>query len=79
MGPKNVQKSTWSGRELGGYVRDAGGQHRAYYEGVAADVTEEGLTSRGGRNLRLPLRFGVRAEGPLRPPPLAFTLYRWGD
>ena len=27
-------------------------------------ATEEGLTSRGGRNLRLPLRFGLRPQGP---------------
>ena len=28
--------------------------------------TEEGLTSRGGRNLRLALRFGLRPQGPCR-------------
>ena len=27
-------------------------------------ATEEGLTSRGGRNLRLPLRFGLRSQVP---------------
>ena len=27
---------------------------------------EEGLTSRGGSNLRLPLRFGLRPQGPCR-------------
>lgn len=48
MEPKNVQKSTWPGRELGEYMRDAGGQHRAYYEGVAADVTgQNGYGARG--------------------------------
>ena len=29
-------------------------------------ATEEGLISRGGRNLRLPLRFGLRPQGPCR-------------
>ena len=29
-------------------------------------ATEEGLTSRGGRNLRLPLRFRLRPQGPCR-------------
>lgn len=48
MEPKNVQKSTWPGRELGGCVGDAGGQHRAYYVGVVAGVTgEDGCGARG--------------------------------
>ena len=29
-------------------------------------LPEEGLTSRGGRHLRLPLRFGLRPQGPCR-------------
>ena len=29
-------------------------------------ATEEGLTSRGGRYLSLPLRFGLRPQGPCR-------------
>lgn len=48
MEPKNVQKSTWLGRELGGCMGDAGGQHRAYYVGVVAGVTgEDGCGARG--------------------------------
>ena len=38
----------------GGAPRDSAG----------SGATEEGLTSRGGRNLRLPLRFGLRPQGP---------------
>ena len=33
---------------------------------AGSGATEEGLTSRGGRNLRLPLRFGLRPQGPCR-------------
>ena len=42
--------------------------HRvAFEEGSGPRVaTEEGLTSRGGRNLRLPLSFGLRPQGPCR-------------
>lgn len=40
----------------GGAPRDSAG----------SGATEEGLTSRGGRNLRLPLRFGLRPQGPCR-------------
>ena len=39
---------------VGGASRDSAGP----------GATEEGLTSRGGRNLRLPLRFGLRPQGP---------------
>ena len=38
---KNAQKSIWPGRGLGGYVGDAGRQHRVCYVGVGADVTGE--------------------------------------
>ena len=38
----------------GGAPRDSAG----------SGATEEGLTSRGGRHLRLPLRFGLRLHGP---------------
>ena len=41
---------------VGGASRDSAG----------SGATEEGLTSRGGRNLRLPLRFGFRPQGPCR-------------
>ena len=37
----------------GGAPRDSAG----------SGATEEGLTSRGGRHLRLPLRFGLRPQG----------------
>ena len=42
-----------------------------FYGGAPRDsagsgATEEGLTSRGGRHLRLPLRFGLRPQGPCR-------------
>ena len=40
----------------GGAPRDSAG----------SGATEEGLTSRGGRHLRLPLRFGLRPQGPCR-------------
>ena len=40
----------------GGAPRDSAG----------SGATEEGLTSRAGRNLRLPLRFGLRRQGPCR-------------
>ena len=40
----------------GGAPRDSAG----------SGAMEEGLTSRGGRNLRLPLRFGLRPQGPCR-------------
>ena len=40
----------------GGVPRDSAG----------SGATEEGLTSRGGRNLRLPLHFGQRPQGPCR-------------
>ena len=40
----------------GGAPRDSAG----------SGATEEGLTSRGGRKLRLPLRFGLRPQGPCR-------------
>ena len=40
----------------GGAPRDCAG----------SGATVEGLTSRGGRNLRLPLRFGLRPQGPCR-------------
>ena len=40
-----------------------GGASRDSYRSGA---TEEGLTSRGGRHLRLPLRFGLRPQGPCR-------------
>ena len=33
---------------------------------AGSGAREEGLTSRGGRNLRLPLRFGLRPQGPCR-------------
>ena len=32
-------------------------------DSAGSGATEEGLTSRGGRNLRLPLRFGLRLIG----------------
>ena len=35
-------------------------------DSAGSGATEEGLTSRGGRNLRLPLRFGLRPQGPFR-------------
>ena len=41
---------------VGGVPRDSAG----------SGATEEGLTSRGGRNLRLPLRFGLRPQRPCR-------------
>ena len=41
---------------VGGAPRDSAG----------SGTTEEGLTSRGGSNLRLPLRFGLRPQGPCR-------------
>ena len=41
---------------VGGASRDSAG----------SCATEEGLTSRGGWNLRLPLRFGLRPQGPCR-------------
>ena len=34
--------------------------------GSSRCAMEEGFTSRGGRNLRLPLRFGLRPQGPCR-------------
>ena len=37
-----------------------GGAHR---DSAGCGATEEGLTSRGGSNLRLPLRFGLRPQG----------------
>ena len=40
----------------GGAPRDSAG----------SGATEEGLTSRGGRHLRLPLRFGLRPQGPCK-------------
>ena len=40
----------------GGAPRDSAG----------SGAPEEGLTSRGGRNLRLPLRFGLGPQGPCR-------------
>ena len=40
----------------GGAPRDSAG----------SGATEEGLTSRGDRNLRFPLRFGLRPQGPCR-------------
>ena len=40
----------------GGAPRDSSG----------SGATEEGLTSRGGSNLRLPLHFGLRPQGPCR-------------
>ena len=43
-------------RVVGGAPRDSAG----------SGATEEGLTSRGGRHLRLPLRFGLRPQGPCR-------------
>ena len=56
-----------SRRGSGGAPRDSAG----------SGATEEGLTSRGGRNLRLPLRFVLRPQGPrtgkscpARPPQL---------
>ena len=33
---------------------------------AGSGATEEGLTSRGGRNLSLPLRFGLHPQGPCR-------------
>ena len=35
-------------------------------DSAGSGATEEGLTSRGGRHLRLPLRFGLRPQGPCR-------------
>ena len=35
-------------------------------DSARSGATEEGLTSRGGRHLRLPLRFGLRPQGPCR-------------
>ena len=45
------------------------GNHSAHLAPLGAagsGATEEGLTSRGGRHLRLPLRFGLRPQGPCR-------------
>ena len=42
--------------ELGGASRDSSG----------FGAMEEGLTSRGDRNLRIPLSFGLRPQGPCR-------------
>ena len=36
----------------------------ASWDSAVSGATEEGLTLRGGRNLRLPLRFGLRPQGP---------------
>ena len=35
-------------------------------DSTGSGAMEEGLTSRGGRNLRLPLCFGLRPQGPCR-------------
>ena len=42
--------------ELGGASRDSSG----------FGAMEDGLTSRGDRNLRIPLRFGLRPQGSCR-------------
>ena len=42
------------------------GDGEAPRDSAGSGATEEGLTSRGGRNLRLPLRFGLRPQGPCR-------------
>ena len=42
------------------------GVGRASRDSAGSCATEEGLTSRGGWNLRLSLRFGLRPQGPFR-------------
>ena len=49
-------------------LRDEGccGVGGASQDSAGFDTMEEGLISRAGRNLRLPLRFGLWSQGPCR-------------